>query len=532
MKRVLFMILSLFIILGTVNALTVENVTLSSTSNNASVNTTKAINVSTVELNTNDVTLTNFSFENGDEWLNTTSETNISSLSEFVWDESNSLVDTQNFLHYFRFNLTTTGTLLSNWTFNSINAVGDELTLFFTDLGSEGSKSWEFSKFGYVSAFYDFVHSYDSFNNVTFNVTPAKININIYDRDSGNLITDNVSVELIGDLGALNTTTTGTITFESINRPAGDYQVIASTTNYETESIYFTYTNEENLTANIYMINSTQSNIGVVNILVKDSLSFLVEGATVNLLEWKSSESAYVSTGQCQTVSDGTCTLNIELNDKLYKFQAVKDGVTKTTNSQILTQTDTTVPITLEDITLEVTPDLDNFVSTFTETIDLATNISTTRFEFTQTNGLSVNACITSYKDTGFSFTQLSQNCTTSSSGILYKTNSINNSYDLVIRATVEINDVTYNIGEFTHKSTNSFGETLAQSNLDILLPVIFVLIGIGVGIFFGNIYISLILIFILEWLAVAIVPTILSVSMAIVISVITILTFWGVNKK
>ena len=517
--------------LGTVNALTVENVTLTA-SNNASINVTKAINTSSIELNSNSITINNFSFENGDEWLNTTSELNISSLSEFTWSEDNSLVNTENFLHYFRFNLTTTGTLLTNWTFNSINAIGSDLTLFFTEFGSEGNKSWEFSKFGYVNAFYDFIFSYDSYNDITFNVSPAQINVNIYDRKTGNLITDNITVELIGDLGDLNTTTSGSITFESINRPAGDYQIIASTTNYETESIYFTYTNEENLSLNIYLINSTQTNIGVATVIVKDSLSFLVESATVNLLEWKNSENSYVTTAQCQTVSDGTCLLNVELNNKLYKFQAIKDGVSQTTNSQILTETGKIIPITLEDITLGVTPDLDNILSSFTESINTATNISTTRLEFTQINNIPVTACITTYKDTGFSQTQLSQNCTTSSSGILYKTNSVNNNYDLIIRGTIKINGVTYNIGEYTHKSTASIGETLSDTGLDYILPVIFLLIGLGVGLFFGNIYISLALIFILEWVTVAIVPTIISTSMAIVISVITILTFWGINKR
>ena len=57
-------------------------------------------------------------------------------------------------------------------------------------------------------------------------------------------------------------------------------------------------------------------------------------------------------------------------------------------------------------------------------------------------------------------------------------------------------------------------------------------MLAIAAGIFFGNIYLGVSLLVVLEWLAVAIVPTVMSASIAVVVTVIAGLMFWGGIKR
>jgi len=152
---------------------------------------------------------------------------------------------------------------------------------------------------------------------------------------------------------------------------------LLSSANYFTESVFFTYSNQEDLEKDIYLLKTNDSNAGTITIQVKDQLSNFIEGAVVNALEWRSDLSSFISVAECTTNVGGSCSLNIELNIKSYKFSANKGGVSKTTNSQIITTTGTTQTIILEDIILIETPVLENLISNFSESI--SNNISTTR---------------------------------------------------------------------------------------------------------------------------------------------------------
>jgi len=529
MKKIIIILLLFLSSICAVNAITIENVSITSGTSNTTINFTKAINTTNVTIGDDYINLQNFKFENNENFTNSSNQIQ-SSFNNFNWTEANSEIFTGNFIHYFRFNLTSTGTLLSNWTFGSFSTTTDELSLFFTALGSQGNKSFEFSKFGYVTGFYDFIFNYNSVNNVTFNVTPATINVNIYDVETGSLITDLVELQLIATQGANTTTTTGQASFDSINFQSEEYQIIASSANYETESIFFTYSNQENITQDIYMLKSNSSNLGNINIQVKDQLSVFIESAIVKALKWDATLSSYVTVAQCQTNANGVCTLNIELNDALYKFQAEKDAIVKTTNSQIITTSGTTLTIILEDVTLQESSALENLLFNFTETVN--NNVSLTRLEWVDTGGIMGKACISVYRENGFSQTLLSQNCTTSSSGILFSSNNINNTYAISIKGSIEYDGVTYPLGSFFHQPVGHISEILEDYNLDMYIPIIFLLISIGIGLFFGNIYIALSLAVILEWMAVLLAPNVMTTSIAVVITILSALIFWGVSKK
>ena len=319
---------------------------------------------------------------------------------------------------------------LTNYTFGGISSNGTYVTLDGRTL-SYGDNTLSFVKSGYSSTDFTFTFNNTAQINTTYNVNVTTIFTYIYDRDTGLRITDNVDLELIGTSGDNSSTTTGNYNFSGINMVNGDYQMIATSSNYGTEIRYFTFNNQESITLNFYMINSTEA--GTINILVKDNLGNFIESAIVNLLEWKVSENAYVSVGQCETNSAGVCQLNIELNTKLYKFQASKSGQSVTSIAQIITTDSTTLTLTIIDETLTVVEDLPNLSYSFTENV--TNNVSLTRLEWTDTDGLVSQACINAYRLNGYSKVLLGQNCTSSSTGILYKYTNINNTDDISCNA-------------------------------------------------------------------------------------------------
>lgn len=429
----------------------------------------------------------------------------------------------------FQFN--NSGTPVTDYTFGGRSDTAGIVNYnIYNDGLNLGLNSLEFAKGGFIRQFFNFTLNTTSTTDFAYNVSPAVINVNIYDRSTEAFITDNVSLQLVGPIGDTTSTITGQAVMQAIDGVNGDYQIIASTSNYETESIYFTYDAQSNLSVDIYMIQSNQTNIGVVNVEVKDTLSFFIESATVNLLEWKPAQSSFITVAQCSTGSNGRCLLNVELFDKLYKFQAVKGSVTKSTNSQILSENNLLIPITLEDQTLTRSSDLENFLFSYTKT-DVG-NQTTIRYEYTDLTGVVTQACIKTFKDIGYSQTLLSQNCSSSSSGILFKTDNINNTFNLKIKGTVTANGVEYEIGEFLFKGTSSLTSSLDNYNFSMVLPVILFLLGIGTGLFFGNIYVGVILGLILEWIATILIPSTLTITTAVSLTVLAALIMWGISKK
>jgi hypothetical protein len=435
---------------------------------------------------------------------------------------------------YFSFNNLLSSSLVNNYTFGGRASVGDFVTgtIYNDAIMGVGNNTLLFSKFGFILQNFSFVLSNTTNTNYTFNVTPSFININIYDRETLSLITDTVNLVLEGDMGNETSTTTGTATLQAINGVPDDYRIVAESANYETEQVFFTYTNQENISIDIYMLNATGINTGFINIQVKASGNF-VDDAIVQALEWRPLSSAYVSVAQCKTTTTGTCSLNIELNNVIYKFSATKSGVSSTTIGQIIDTTGLTLPIQLEDASLTADPDLLGLTGEFTETSDTAaTNLSVSRFEWSDPNGVVGQACINVYKLTGFAKVFMSQNCTSSASGILFSSNLINNTYGIQLEATLLYDSTISKRGTLTYKGTGDISKGLSDAGLSLFIPLVGVLLAVAVGVLIGNIYISSIAVVIVVWATVAVFPSLISGSIAVVVTVIGGLILWGVSRR
>lgn len=431
------------------------------------------------------------------------------------------------------FNFQDNSTNVENYSFGGRSDTNGFVTYnIYNDGLVIGENTLSFSKFGYVLQNFTFNITQTQSQNFTFNVSEAAINVQIFDRINGGLITQDVDLQLIGNVGNTTTTSTGQATLRAIDGVPGEYQIIATSTGYETESVYFEYTNQENLSVDIYLLNSTDLSVGFVTIEVKDTLSFFIEGAIVNLMEWKPAQSSFITVGQCQTLSNGKCNLNVELNNKLYKFQAIKDGVSSETTSLIIEETGLTFPITLQDITLVSVANSENILANMTQSIDNTTNTSLIRLQWATKDNTNAKACLDVYNSPGFSELLMARNCSISNSGVLFVNVNISQPFNIQVRGTVEDSFNVFTIDSFNYIGTDSLANSLNELNLDIIIPLIFFLLGIGFGLLFGNIYIGVIVGVILEWVAVVIAPNVMNTSMAVAITFLSMLLIWGTYKK
>ncbi len=433
--------------------------------------------------------------------------------------------------------------LFLNFEFNNTNVVDYQFGsktdnnglinfTIYNDFVELGNNTFTFDKFGFVLQNFSLIITNTTNTNFTFDVIPAQINVNIFDRETNNLITNQVEIQLIGNVGDNIVTTNGTAVLRAVDGIPGDYQVIALSSGYETESVFFSYNNQEFLELDIYLINSTVPSIGVVTVEVKDTLSFFVDAAIVNLLEWKPSQNSFISVAQCETFSDGKCLLNVELGNKLYKFQAIKGSASKTTSSLIIEESGKLIPITLESIVLDQKANSDNIIAEMTQDINNVTNISIIRLEWSTRDNTNAKACLNVFESPGYAQKLLNKNCSVSNSGVIFMTTNISRPSTIQVIGTVQDSKNVLTIDIFTYKGTGSLANALEQYNLNVLVPIILLLLGFSVGLFFGNIYISLILAIVGQWVGVAIVPSVINSSMAVVISILCLLVMWGIYKR
>ena len=428
----------------------------------------------------------------------------------------------------------TNGTSVTSFTLNSNSYTTYANGTYYNDVSgvSIGSNTLLFEKLGYSSKNITFTLATTGTLNQTFNITQSTIVLRIFNGETNTILTGTTSITLIGTNGYNSTTTTGYLNISNINFINEQYQIIATHTNYTTESIYFNFDNQEILSKDIYLLNSTATNIGYVTVQVTADTGQLIQDALCLVLEWKPFQSAYVSVAEGNTNTEGKTNLNILLNTNLYKFQCSKSGVSATTSSQIIQTTGTLIPIQLSTGTTTPTNIYGSLTYNLTNTTLNVTHQLIT-FSFSDSNNLVTQACINTYKLIGTKQTLLSSNCSVSASGQLLKIVNINNTYTLQVVGLVYINGLEIPLDSIIFKGTGNLTDALHDYHLDLLIPLLFLIIGVSIGLMITpqNIFISIIGAVIMVWASVVVVPSIISTTMAIFITFICGLMLYGGHK-
>jgi len=503
--------------LSLVYSISFSNVTFTA-SNNASLNITDAINVSNISISSNSINIYNFTFSDARNWTHDdTQNTIINNLDTYEWNVTNTQINTKDFIHSFRFNHS--GSLLTNWLFNSYDVLTNELNLFYTSFGTEGNKTWTWNKLGYIAQEITFPFSYDAHNDNTYNISEAIINVNIYDKTTLQLINGtNFTLQFVASVGATTTTITGTKTISNLLFQNEQYTLIVSANNYETEQAIFNFNNQENITLNIYISLTNATNLGYVRVKAINLIGQVISGAVVQALQWDSSSSSYIKVSETQTSEDGIGILNVILNDKYYIFRAyttLSNAVNSTPQVIATVENGKTIELTLQDTSTEIKGLLQGVITTITENYDENTLQSNITFVWINTYGGALTPCINVYRINGINDrTIASSSCATpASSGTLLKSYTINSSYDYVIVGEYLLSNGNYlEMKSFIHYGELHISNLITNFGLQyyilILIFILAVYIILEKSILIGTIILSGI-----SGLSIFIIPTILSKS-------------------
>ena len=435
-------------------------------------------------------------------------------------------------IQLFNFELSN-GTNISNFTLGGLDFVNQANITTYNSIIFLGNNTLLFEKLGFSSTNVTFNLNITSIINLTTNITQSQINVRIFNRETNTILTGLTSITLQATIGFTGSTTTGLLNISNINFLSEQYQVLASREGYTTESVFFNYNNQETINVNIFMLNKTSANYGDIKLIVKNSLSQFVESAVCSALEWRPSESAFVTVAQGLSNVNGEILLNIQLNTKIYKFSCTKDTFTTITNAQIIQLDDSSLTIILDDLLLEPVSLFPNLVTSLTNTT-LNTSHQLITYNFADSDGLTTQACINVYLVNGNRQTFQTQTCVSTSTGTILLAVNTNQTSNVLIQGgltTSEINNFITN--SLTFQGVGNIAQQFKIIGLDVLIPTILLLLGLGLGILLKKIEIAVIFMLIAGWVSVGFVPTIMKSSIAMFISVIVALMLWGgFNRK
>lgn len=427
-------------------------------------------------------------------------------------------------------------TQISNYDFGGVSFTNQATFFTFNDIISFGNNSFLFEKLGYATTNITFNINSTTDLNLSINITRSTIIVNIFDRDTLALLTGLTELTLVpplGGLGVNTTTTTGIVNISEINFLSGNYQIISNHLNYSTESVFFTYNNQELLNIDIFMLADNTTGAGFVIIKAVSDSGPLIQQAICKALEWVPSQSAFVTVAQGLTDGNGETILNIEVGTKLYKFTCEKAGQLVTSPQQIIQATGVTIPLTF--ITVEEAPpiNLEQFRGNLTN-VTINSSFQQIIYDFNDPLGTVTEACIKVYQTTGIQKILLSETCSASSTGQIQIVLNINNSFNLQVEATAGIGSTEIVVDILKFGKIGNFEQALKAFGLHLVLPILLLCLGLSLGLMVDppSIMISGIGGIAGVWFAGLILPSIISFSIAIFISIILILMIIGSDKK
>ena len=387
-----------------------------------------------------------------------------------------------------------------------------------------GNNTLEFMKPGFVRQNFSFIITNTSDLNITFVVNNSLIRVFLFDRTTlAPLVGPNVTLNLVppaGGVGATETTTTGSVVLNNESFIQGSYQLFATATGYQTETLVFEYSGEEILDLNVYMLNS--SNAGSINVIVKSNDATFVEGAVVKLLEYSAAQNGFFTASETTTNTNGDAFLNIELGTKLYKFQATKDGVTTITNQEIITVDDDFRLLVLNLVTNDGPFPFDDLIYNITLT-NVSNNTANVVFQWTSIDNNLYTGTISFYEVVGANrVTKVAPDVSLSSSSAILQSGlfSTNNSYTLEVAVTLERNGKVEVFQSFRFPGNTALATSLEAYGLHLIIPLALYMLGMALGLALRNENLAAVLKIVFVWSSIIIVPGVIASTTAAVLSV------------
>jgi hypothetical protein len=246
----------------------------------------------------------------------------------------------------------------------------------------------------------------------------------VYDRTTGILLNGtNVSLAIPSLFDSW--TTNGTLQYDNIAISAGEKTLYSSANGYALNVRAFTFTNQEQITLNIYLANLSDPNLGNLIVLIYDQFYNLQIGADVRLQEYNILNNSFQQIDQCLTDSNGECVFKVELGQKFYRVFASK-VINDIFSSGYSSQQGTLINLDYTKLELHL-GESPNYNPSQTQDLtitpydtNLSGNTSYLNADFLDTNGNDHTICIEYFYKNGLVLTSLAPtglDCSTGSSG-------------------------------------------------------------------------------------------------------------------
>jgi hypothetical protein len=150
------------------------------------------------------------------------------------------------------------------------------------------------------------------------------IELNIFDFNTKNLITDKIDINTISDIEILkNSTTTGNITLKFL--APNEYELRFNSTNYDITSLFLKVTEDSTNFLKVYL---QDNNTELQTVIVKDSTNNELEGAIVRVQrEYLGDSLEWLTVGEYETNFNGETSILIERDTNIYyRFAIIYDN--------------------------------------------------------------------------------------------------------------------------------------------------------------------------------------------------------------
>jgi len=384
--------------------------------------------------------------------------------------------------------------------------------------------------------------------NESYDVGRVNISVNIFYRTNGTVFNKKADVVLTQVFNM--STTNGSIGYEDLTITAGDYDLIVSSDGYFTEEKVLTYSGQEQLNVNVYLLEENNSNSGTLTVRTVDVIKRLIEGATVSLKEYDISSKSYIEVSECITNSDGECKFLIEVNTKSYIISATKIDGSNTLYSEAEPEiyrndlsggeevifAEELRTLTLIHTDVFTTNPIYNLNYNIVESFDNTTNISKIVTTFNTLDGSSIKICTQYFRYESGVKTNLTggKYCVEGASGVVTPLVDfiLNLSYSYVAEVYIETSSGNLKLESFRYSDTNSFEKTL-ELNALLNYFIIFLWVGIiSLGFYTKNMVLVGVLAIIVSWLELLFFPSITILSVTAFKTIISLIFIYNARKR
>ena len=299
--------------------------------------------------------------------------------------------------------------------------------------------------------------------NESYGISDASIRVNIFDRETGNLLTGtDVSVSLL--TFGNKTTTNGTINFNDITLVVGDIIIEAIADGYIKEQQVVSYTGQENASINLYLLNATGDNTAFLFASVIDEFFRIQQEARVSLYEYDASTLSFIKISELDTNVNGEAVFGIELNVKTYYLIATKEigglNFSTQTNPEII-KTENEVRNLVLNLLDPYSISISNYLL-ITQSETFVNNVSTVFLSYITRDNFISEVCVGYFNMSNLGIL-LTEQCVNSSAAYLATPTLIDRDYDYEARIYQKYNGENLVQFVYPYKSINSFNSLLTK---------------------------------------------------------------------